>query len=251
MSRSVQDLARVWGVDVTVVLDGDELRGGRPRKRGDLKGAAVGIDFSGADAVRTNVQRAVDCGIPVVEGTTAWAHYFPDVEAIVLNGEGALLHAPNFSYGMNVLLHLVRQAADLFEGTEEFDPFVLERHHTGKADSPSGTALRLAEEILDRLTRKDLLQIGSGSGPIAPNQLSVGSLRAGSEPGRHLVGFDGPWEVVEIGHAARDRTAFAAGALRAAAWLEGKKGLFTMDDIMKDMLEEAARKRAAREPRHD
>lgn len=246
MARSLQAAARTEGIQVASVLTGDDLRSGRPRRKGDLKGAELGIDFSGAGTVFKNVQRCVELGLPLVEGTTGWESQRPDVEAVVLNGEGSFLYAPNFSFGMNVLFHLVEQAADLFEGAEEYDPCVLEHHHRGKADSPSGTALRLAETLLDRLDRKNLVQT-TGGGEIAPNQLSLASLRAGSEPGRHEVGFDGPHESIRLLHAARDRAAFAHGALRAGRWLMGRSGIFTMRDVMRDLLEEASRTRAEKE----
>ena len=252
MSRSLQSVAGSAGIQVSAVFTGDDLRSGRPRKKGDLKGADLGIDFSGAGAVLDNVRRAVELELPLVEGTTGWNAQFPDVEAAVLNGEGALLYAPNFSFGMNVLFHIVEQAADLFETASEYDPFVTEHHHRGKADSPSGTALRLAETLLERLSRKNLVQTNTGGG-IAPNQLSVASVRAGAEPGRHEVGFDGPFESIRFQHAARDRSVFARGALRAGSWLLGRSGMYTMRDVMRDLLDEArrAREQKAREQRHE
>ncbi|MFO7768740.1 MAG: 4-hydroxy-tetrahydrodipicolinate reductase [bacterium] len=252
MGRSLQAAARSAGLQVSAVFTGDDIRSGRPRKKGDLKGADVGIDFSGSGAVLQNVRRAVGLGLPMVEGTTGWSSHLPDVEAAVLNGEGALLYAPNFSFGMNVLVHIVEQAADLFETAPEYDPFVLEHHHRGKADSPSGTALRLSEILLERMSGKNLVQTSTG-GEIAPNQLSLASVRAGSEPGRHEVGFDGPYESIRFRHAARERAVFGHGALRAADWLLGREGVYTMRDVMGDLLEEArlARVSKEREEQHE
>ena len=243
MSRRLQAVARERGVTVTAVFRGDDLRSGRPRRRGDLRGADVGVDFSGAGTVVENVRRAVELGLPLVEGITGWPNAWPEVESLVLNGEGTLLHAPNFSFGMNVLFHLLEQAADLFEAAGGYDPFIIEHHHAAKADAPSGTALRLGEILLDRLPEKDLLQVGAGQGRIAPNQLSVAAVRAGREPGRHTVGFDGLYERLEFGHSARDRGAFAEGALQAAAWLVGRSGIFTMDDVMRDLVARARQRR--------
>lgn len=236
MSASVQRLARTEEVTVTAVFSGDELRAGRPSRRSELKGADVGLDFSGAGAVLENVRRAVALDLPLVEGTTGWQRVWPDVEAAVLNGDGALLHAPNFSFAVNVLFHLVDRAAQLFEKAPEFEPYIWEHHHAGKVDAPSGTALRLGELLLERLSRKDLLQVSGAGGPAAENQLSVTSVRSGSEPGRHRVGFEGPHELLELSHTARDRAAFATGALRAAAWLRGRTGIFTMRDVMEDLI---------------
>jgi 4-hydroxy-tetrahydrodipicolinate reductase len=229
------------------VFSGDDLRAGRPRKKSDLKGADVGIDFSGADVVTEIVRRTMSLGLPLVEGTTGWGNALADVEATVVNAEGTLIHAPNFSYAMNVLFHLVDRAARLFETTPEFEPYIWEHHHSRKTDAPSGTALRLGEILLDRLSRKDLLQIGGNAGPTADNQLGVASVRAGSEPGRHRVGFDGPYETVELSHSARDRAAFASGALFVAAWVEGRRGIFTMKDVMSELMAAAEAETAAAE----
>ncbi len=245
MSRRLQSLAQERGVNVTVVFRGDDLRSGRPRRRGDLRGAEVGIDFSGAATVVENVRRAVELELPLVEGTTGWKNAWPEVEAVVLNGEGTLLHAPNFSFSMNVLFHLVAQAADLFETAGGYDPYIVEHHHAAKADAPSGTALRLGELLLDHLPEKDILQVGAGQGRIAPNQLSVAAVRAGFEPGRHQVGFDGPFERLEFVHTARDRGAFAEGALQAAAWLRGRSGIFTLDDVLRDILDRTRQRKEA------
>ncbi len=245
MSRAVRAAAEAWDVAITNVFTGDDLRNGWPRRKGDLKGAEVGVDFSGPEAVLPNVRRAVDLELPLVVGTTGWQDAMPDVEAAVLNGDGALLHAPNFSYAMNVLLYLLKRAALLFEGMEGFDPFIWEKHHASKGDSPSGTALHMGEVLLERLGDKDLLHMGTASGPIAPNQISVASVRAGSDPGCHHVGFDSANETLELVHTTRDRAAFATGVIRAASWLKGREGVFTMEDVIADQIEAAEKRREA------
>lgn len=239
MSRAVQAAAKAWDVTVTSVFNGDDLRNGRPRKKAALKGAEVGLDFSAPEAVPGNVRRAVALELPLVVGTTNWQDQAPDVKAAVLNGEGSLLHAPNFAYALNVLIYLLKQAALLFDGEQGFDPFIWEKHHARNEESPSGTALYIGEVLLDAIDHKDLLHIGPGSGPISSNQLSVASVRAGSDPGCHTVGFDGTAEMLELVHTVRDRSAFAAGAIRAACWLHGRKGIYTMEDVMEDLIGQA------------
>jgi len=246
MSGVVQSMVRSWKMEITNVLSGDDLRNGWPRKKGDLKGADVGLDFSAPEAVPKNVRKAVSLGLPLVVGTTGWQDQVDEVEATVLNGDGSLLYAPNFSYALSVLVYVLKRAALLFEG-EEFDPFIWEKHHTSKGDSTSGTALYIGEILLDALEHKDLLHVGSGAGRIAQNQLSVASIRAGSDPGQHTVGFDGSNETLEFVHTVRDRTAFAAGAIRAAFWLKGRKGIFTMEDLVKDMVEKAEERKSERQ----
>jgi len=212
MSKAIQSVSRTWAVEITNVFSGDDIRNGWPRKKGDLKGADIGLDFSGPRAVPGNVHRAVDLELPLVQGTTGWQDQAPDVEATVLNGDGTLLYAANFSYALNVLIHLLKHAALFFNGEEGFDPFVWEKHHASKADSPSGTALRIGEVLLETFDHKDLLHFGSASGTISSNQLSVGSVRAGSDPGSHTVGFDGRDETLELVHTSRNRSALSVMA---------------------------------------
>lgn len=235
MSRSIRKLAGESGITVTNVFTGDELRNGLPRKRGELKGAEVGLDFSSPDAVLGNVRRSVDMGLPLVVGTTGWLGTAPEVEAVVLNGDGAMLHSPNFSFAANVLFHLLDRASSIFGSEGGFDPYIWERHHSSKGDAPSGTALHMGEVVLGNMAGKDLLQVGPPKGVIAENQLSVSSVRAGSSPGIHIAGFDGRYESLELVHQVRDRTAYSTGALVAASWLVGRKGIYTMDDVMRDL----------------
>ena len=235
MSQAIQEAARRRGITVTTIFSGDDLRNGWPRRKGDLKGAEVGMDFSVADAVPGNVKRCVELGIPIVVGTTGWQSVAPEVEGVVLNGEGALLHSPNFSLTGSLFFHLLKLAGAWLDREGGFDPYVLENHHSSKKDAPSGTALRIGEVLLEQMSEKDLLQLGLASGERAPNQLSVASARAGSSPGRHIVGFDGEHEVLELVHTVRDRGAYAAGALRAAAWIISRTGVFTMMDVLTDL----------------
>jgi len=235
MSRALQDAAEERGISVTNVFGGDELRNGWPRKKGDLKGATVGIDFSGAEAVVGNVKRSVELGLPLVVGTTGWHGVSAEVEGIVHNGEGTLLHSPNFAISGQLLFHLVALTGSWLDRAGGFDPYVSEHHHAAKKDAPCATALRVGEILLERMSDKDLLQLGLSAGERAPNQLSIASARAGSSPGRHVVGFDGAHELLELIHTVRDHQAYAAGALQAASWLTERTGIFTLMDVVEDL----------------
>ena len=235
MSRALQEHARTHRIPITRVFTGDELRNGFPRKKGDLKGAVVGVDFSGAEAVAANVHRAVELDLPLLVGTTGWQNMRAEVEASVINGGGAVLYAPSLSFAALVLFHLVRQAAWLFDADPAYDPWVVEQQHAARRDVPGGAALHIGEILLDTVARKNLLQIGPAAGPLAPNQLSIATARGGYAPGTHQVGFDGPGENLELIHRVRDRRVHAAGAVRAALWLRDRSGFFTIDDFMADI----------------
>ncbi|MFC1627599.1 4-hydroxy-tetrahydrodipicolinate reductase [Gemmatimonadota bacterium] len=237
MSQATEKEARRRGVTLTTVISGNDLRNGWPRRKGDLKNAEVAIDFSAADAVPGTVKRCVEFGIPIVVGTTGWQGVTAEVEGTVINGEGALLHSPNFSITGSLLFHLLKLAGAWLDREGGFDPYIFENHHASKKDAPSGTALRIGEILLDQMSEKDLLQLGTASGERASNLLSVASARAGSSPGRHIVGFDGEYETLELVHNVRDRGAYAAGALRAAGWIRGRTGVYTMMDIVTDMID--------------
>ncbi len=237
MSHATEKEARRRGITLTTVISGDDLRNGWPRKKGDLKNAEVAIDFSAADAVPGTVKRCMELGIPIVVGTTGWQGVAAEVEGVVLNGEGALLHSPNFSITGTLLFHLLKLAGAWLDREGGFDPFILENHNSSKKDAPSGTALRIGEILLDQMSEKDLLQLGLASGERASNMLSIASARAGSSPGRHIVGFDGEHETLELVHNVRDRGAYAVGALRAAGWIRGRTGVFTMMDVVTDMID--------------
>lgn len=200
-----------------------------------LHGADIAIDFSAPEVVLDHLHRYSLWGVDAVVGTTGWQEGLGRVRAWVEEGQIGLLHAPNFSLGVAVLVRALRGALPLLDRLEEYDPFVHEIHHAGKVDSPSGTALLLGSEILEGLRRKTRLEAETQHGRIEPEALHVTSTRAGAVFGEHTVGFDSPVDQVALRHVAKGREAFAAGALRAAEWLHGRTGLFTLDDMLADL----------------
>ena len=194
-----------------------------------LRNADVCIDFSVPGSVLDNMKMAADAGVDAVVGTTGWYDHLDEVRTW-FEGSG-LIYAQNFSVGVNVFYRIVRRAAELLGPLEEYDVYVAEEHHSQKLDSPSGTALRLGEILLDSVERKTGIVTNVESGPIAPESLHVSSIRAGSISGIHRVGFDSPSDSIELRHVAGDRRGFAQGALMAAHWIHGRKGVFTMDDV--------------------
>jgi 4-hydroxy-tetrahydrodipicolinate reductase len=189
-----------------------------------LPGHTVAIDFSAPGAVPAHVEAAVAAGVPLVEGTTGWQGDEAGVRKVVEGRGAALVYGANFSIGVNLFYRIVASAAQLFRGAG-YDPFIEEAHHAHKRDAPSGTALAL-QAILSR-------GLGLGeSGASVP----IVSTRAGHIPGTHQVGFDSAADQVLLVHTARSRAGFAAGALLAARWIVGRRGMYAFADMLDDIL---------------
>jgi 4-hydroxy-tetrahydrodipicolinate reductase len=214
MGRAVADLAGAHDFEVTARLGHAEVTSGLTRAM--LNGADVAVEFTVPEAAPGNVRAIVAAGCPVVVGTTGWHERLDDVSRDVNASNGALLAAANFSLGVNIFEQVLAQAAKLFAAAPGFDAHMIETHHAAKKDAPSGTAITLA---------KAAAAVGGGEIPIT-------SVRVGAVPGIHEVIFDAQFEQVRLQHVARDRRVFAEGALVAAAWLIGRRGVFTMKDVL-------------------
>ena len=193
------------------------------------------IDFSHPAAVMDHVRVLSRGQAPLVIGTTGWYEQLDEIRNLVLASGMAVVYAPNFSLGVSAFLRIAQAAGRLFNTLVDYDLFVHETHHRGKVDSPSGTALALADILLETVGRKTELRTGDAPGPVAPQQLHIASSRGGSVPGIHSVFFDSPSDTIELTHVARNRSGFAAGALLAAEWIQGKKGFFTLHDLLGDL----------------
>ncbi len=224
MGREIESIARQQGEVVSKVFDI-----GNPVTARDLSGVDVCIDFSTPDAVMDNIRAAVDAKTDIVVGTTGWHGRLPEVREMVRHS--GLLYSANFSLGMNIFFRIVARAAELVRDAPDYDPFVHEMHHSEKTDSPSGTALRIAGILMERIDRKTELLGSPPDGKISPHQLHVSSTRAGAIAGIHTVGFDSDADLIELRHTAKSRRGFALGALTAARWLHGRTGVYTMDDV--------------------
>jgi 4-hydroxy-tetrahydrodipicolinate reductase len=215
MGREVDALARERGIDVVARIDLAERTDGAGALA-MLKRAQVAVDFTSPEAAVPNIELCLEAGCPIVVGTTGWYGELARVRALVERMRGALLWAPNFSPGVTLVRALCARAAELLQGLEGYDVHLTEVHHAGKKDAPSGTALLLREAL-------------APSGREVP----ITSVRTGSVPGRHEVSIDGAFENMVISHEVRSRRVFADGALRAALWLRGRRGFFTMDDVLR------------------
>jgi 4-hydroxy-tetrahydrodipicolinate reductase len=200
-----------------------------------LNGADLAIDFSTPDVALDHLHQYCFWGLDAVVGTTGWTDDLAKVEGWVEEGQNGILWAPNFSLGVAVLVRALRGALALLDRLADYDPWVHEIHHTGKVDSPSGTALMLADELLRGLDRKTHTESETQHGRIDGEALHVSSTRAGHVFGEHTVGFDSGVDQLQFRHVAKGREAFAVGAVRAAAWVHGRTGLFTLDDMLADL----------------
>lgn len=199
-----------------------------------LHGAEVAIDFSLPTLALDHVKLYCRWNQAAVVGTTGWYEGLDRLRAWMAQSEAAVLYAPNFSLGVALVLRAVRALGPLLDRLPEYDVAVHEAHHTGKVDSPSGTALLLANALLDDLARKTRLETETQHQPLGPDALHVTSSRLGSVFGEHTVYLDSPFDQITLAHQAKNRQGFAFGALKAAEWLPGRKGLFTLDDLLLD-----------------
>ncbi|MGD8276468.1 MAG: dihydrodipicolinate reductase C-terminal domain-containing protein [Gemmatimonadota bacterium] len=215
MGRAVAGLAEERGFEVVALIgvEGNAHGAGITGER--LAAAEVAVEFTEPAAAADNALACIAAGVPVVVGTTGWYDRLPQVEAAVAEGDGALLWAPNFSVGVVLFRALLERAGALFAGAG-FGASIVETHHAAKKDAPSGTALSL----------------GRVFGAAAGAEPEITSIRLGHVPGTHALVLDGPFEQIRLEHEARDRRVFADGALRAAAWLRGRRGVFTMNDVL-------------------
>jgi 4-hydroxy-tetrahydrodipicolinate reductase len=224
MGREIDSIARSQGETIARVFDSRN-----PVRPDALSDVEVCVDFSTPETVVQNIRAAIEAKRDIVVGTTGWDKYLPEFRNSVR--ESGLLYASNFSLGMNYFFRMVKRAAELMDGATEYDPYIHEIHHRQKLDSPSGTALRLAGILIDGIERKKEILSSPPNGKIAAEALHVSSTRVGTVAGTHTVGFDSDADSIELKHTAKNRRGFALGALAAARWLHGRKGIYTMDDV--------------------
>ena len=213
MGAAVADLARAGGIDVVATIGTGTIISAE-----SLAGADVAIEFTEPSAAASNVRACVLAGCPVVVGTTGWYDELPQISSLVSEKGGALVWSPNFSLGVHAVARIMRLAGEIFARIPTFDAALVETHHAAKKDAPSGTARMLQEKF------------GEG----AAREIPITSVRVGSVPGTHTLILDGRFEQVVISHEARDRRVFAEGAIVAAKWLIGRRGVFTLDDVLSD-----------------
>lgn len=204
----------------------------------NLKKADVAIEFSTPGSVLSNIMHCFDAGVPVIVGTTGWYENLPEIKRQCLQGDHTMLYASNFSVGVNIFFHLNKMLARLMNNYPYYDVQVEEIHHTQKIDSPSGTAITIAEGIIENLdSKKEWVNILSSEGDdaasdsIKNDQLLIESFRIENVPGTHTVIYDSEVDMIELKHTAHNRNGFALGAVLAAEWIQRKKGFFSVEEM--------------------
>ncbi|MEK7539149.1 MAG: 4-hydroxy-tetrahydrodipicolinate reductase [Patescibacteria group bacterium] len=200
----------------------------------DLKGirkADVAIDFTSKDAVLENIKEVAKLRKNLIIGTTGWYDEFDKVKALVAKYKIGLIYSPNFSIGANIFFKITAFSSKLFSKFSDYDVYGLEVHHKRKLDSPSGTALKIASEIIKNFPSKKSILTEKSDGQIKPSELHFASLRAGRNPGLHEVVFDSNADGITLSHQAYNRVGFAKGALLAANFIKNKKGFYSFEDI--------------------
>ena len=217
MGRLVEQLAAEYGFNVGLKLDEFNNANFEGVTRDNFQGVDVAIDFSVPAAVLENVERIAALGVNLVLGTTGWTAQADRVRAAVEKSGIGLVWSPNYSVGVNVFFRLAAEAARLLKDEANYAAWGWEIHHSAKKDAPSGTMLKLVEEM-------------KRAGYARP--VNVSSNRAGAHPGTHEIGFDSSADTITLRHTARSREGFARGALKAAQWVVGKKGFFDFEEVL-------------------
>ncbi len=237
MGRQLRLAAKEEGVAVISAIDPNDADADYKEITAEsLKGADVAVDFSSAGSVMENMAKAAALGKHMVIGTTGWYGRIAEAERLAGARNIGVVYGPNFSIGMNLFFRAVDYASYLFNKAPEYDAYIYESHHSGKADAPSGTALELGRILLRNVKGKRRLLTGRLEGRIKKDEIHVVSLRAGSNPGTHTVGFDSEYDCIELSHSSRGRAAYAKGALRAAEWIRDKKGLHTFSELIDEII---------------
>ena len=239
MGRMIESVAIERGHTVVVRIDplAKDADAASIEACSGLEAADVAIEFTRPDTALPNILALAARKMPVVVGTTGWHASLAEARSAVERSGSALMWSTNFSLGVNLFYKIAECAARVLDPFAEYDVGGWEAHHNRKADSPSGTAKTLVERVLSQMTRKtgvvwDMLE----HRPPEPHELHYASLRVGSVPGTHSLFFDSTADTIELTHTARSREGFARGAVRAAEWLPGKRGVYTVDDLLADIL---------------
>lgn len=195
----------------------------------EIRKADVAIDFSTPASVYNNIRNAFNNDIPIVVGTTGWKERLPEIKVLCDKMNQSLIYSSNFSIGVNLFFELNKKLANLMKDYPEYDVNIEEIHHTSKLDSPSGTAIKLADDILNIVKHKSKWVNAEES---EREELQIESKRISNTPGTHTVTYNSKIDSIEITHTAHNRQGFAQGAIMAAEWIVKRKGVFTMRDVL-------------------
>jgi len=232
MGRTIEALGKVQGHSFPLIIDENNPGDLNAEK---LKGIEAAIEFTTPAAAPGNITACLKLGVPVVSGTTGWNAQLPEIENLCREKGGSLFHASNFSIGVNILFAMNRQLARIMDRFPAYGVSMKEVHHIHKLDAPSGTAISLAEQILEENGHlnnwKLIAKREKGEGDVG--ELPIEAIREGEVKGRHTIVYESEVDTLSLSHDALSRDAFAAGALLAAEFVHAKKGVFEMHDLLK------------------
>jgi 4-hydroxy-tetrahydrodipicolinate reductase len=226
MGKTIERLALAKGYDIALIIDKDNPQ---DFTNENLRKAEVAIEFSQPESAFENVKTCLEASVPIIVGTTGWLEHLAEAKAICKRTGGAMIQATNYSIGVNLFFALNRYLAKLMNGQPQYDVQIEEIHHTQKLDAPSGTAITIANDILNEINRK-MQWVNHEASDVS--DLQIISKRIDPAPGTHEVTYHSEIDTIKISHEAHSREGFALGALTAAEWIVGKKGFFTMQDVL-------------------
>jgi len=227
MGKAIEGIAVERGHEIVLRIDADNIEA---LNKENLQQADVAIEFTNPDSAIKNITQCFDAGIPVVCGTTGWLEHWEQIKSDCENKNATLLYASNFSIGVNLFFELNKKLAQLMSNRTEYQCTIEEIHHTAKKDAPSGTAITIAENIIALNPNKKNWVLGETE---ETNSLSITSKRIDPAPGTHIVSYNSAIDSIEIKHTAHNRIGFATGAVLAAEFVLGKKGVYGMGDVIK------------------
>lgn len=227
MGKEVEKIALKRQHQIIAIIDNDN---DWDNQNEALQLADVAIEFSLQESAPKNILRCFEKDIPIIVGTTGWLDNFEKIKNICLENNKSMLYASNFSIGVNILFEINKHLAKLMNNYEEYEVWMEEIHHIQKLDAPSGTAITLANDIIQNITRKGKWK---NDMDISEDELYIRSVREAELPGTHSISYESDADVIEIKHSAKNRKGFSLGAVIAAEWIYGKKGFFNMKDVLK------------------
>ena len=237
MGHEIEKAAKSKGIIVKSIIDPNDKNAAHKKiDEASMHDVDVCIDFTKPDSVLDNIKKISRFKKNIVVGTTGWNDLIGEVKNIIKKNNIGLIYASNFSIGVNVFLKIVNNAAAIMDKIDEYDVYGYELHHNKKIDSPSGTARAIGEILIRNIKRKNKLMFDRIERKIGSNELHFASVRAGSIPGTHVVGFDSSADTIELKHTARNREGFALGALMAGEWIKDKKGFYTISDMLAEII---------------
>lgn len=225
MGKEIETIALKRNHEIALIVDNTNAD---LVTKNDLKKVDVAIEFTTPSSAVANIKTCINSQLPVVVGTTGWYENFEEVKSLIHKKEGSLFHASNFSLGVNLFFKVNTYLAELMNNYDAYDVSMEEIHHIHKLDKPSGTAITLANQIIDKLNRKDKWSLQDQK----KDTLFIKDVREGEVPGTHIIKYHSAIDDIEIMHKAHNRHGFAMGAVIAAEFLHGKKGIYTMSDIV-------------------